>query len=493
MSSRTTRVVVVIIGVLLLTACAPAPTSTPTATLTPTPTATASPTPTATATPTVTPTPTTTPLPAPTGRIVYVSGASGATNLWMIEAACAVAPADCAPVQITDAERDIILAIPHPSSPTKLAYLGPPPSVELPSPPIRHIDRPELYQACLDQRGACRRVLLTPEEAAFYVLEYPDDTYRNDLWRVDIASGGTLPLITQDLPVLHDAYWIPSGAFVTEFDDLNRMIYIQKDPEPGSVAEEIACAGYPEGGIVVDSPTAWMSWSPASPEGDIGGARLAAACRATHETISGPAYIMASVLNAYDVTERRALIELPDPLPVAQMDMFPFWLPDGVTILFTRADVSRQDLLTPDSLMTLGPRRIWYVNTDTGDRGLVLRGADPNLNYEALGWMGDKLLIRQTPYQPVTLPADDLWAWEDALQKNVEATFWLMDPETFVLSPAGQVAPYVPGAPIPVQREDRSPDGLWRAFEREGALWLADPEGREYRLASNAFRPVWIP
>ncbi|GAB4455868.1 MAG: hypothetical protein Kow00120_25320 [Anaerolineae bacterium] len=478
-----------ILAAVALAACGPEPTATPTATLTPTATDTPTPTatPTATPTPTVTPTASTTPLPPPTGRIVYVSGASGAVNLWMVEARCAVAPIDCAPVQLTDAARDIILAVPHPSSPTKLAYLGPAPAEALPAPPVRHIDRPELYQACLDQPGACKRVLLTPEEAALYVLEYPDDAYANDLWRVDIATGNTQPLhVEPGPPALHDAYWIPDGTFVTEFDALNRFVRIQPNPEPGSVAEEIACAAYPEGGIVVGSETAWLSWSP-------DGSRVAAACRVTQDTISGPTYIMASVLNAYNVAQRRPIEPLPDPLPVAQLDALPFWLPDGVTILFTRADVSRQDLLTPDSLMTLGPRRLWYINTETGDRGLVLQGADPNTNYEALGWMGDRLLVRQTPYQPVTLPADDIWAWEDALQANVEAIFWLMDPETFTLEPAQQIAPQVPGPPIKVNSEDRSPDGQWRVFEREGGLWLEDPEGRTFNLAANAFRPVWLP
>lgn len=474
----------------LLAACAPAPAPTPTLTAAPPPTATASPTPTETPRPSPTPTPQPTALPAPTGRIVYVSAASGAINLWMVDAACAVSAAACAPTPITDSARDLLLAVPHPSSPTRLAYLGPPPAVALPAPPVRHIDRPEIYQLCLDQPGACRRVFLTLEEAAFFVLGTLDGGATRDVWRVDIATGATLPLLIASLggeaSTLHDAYWTPDGFFATEFDGFNRVVRLQAEPEPGRVGAEIACAGYPEAGLVVDSPTAWLSWSP-------DGARLAAACRVTQETISGPAHVMASVLNAYHVRERRPLIALPDPLPVAQMDMMPFWLPDGVTIVFTRADVSRQDLLTPDSLMTLGPRRLWYVNTDTGDRGLVLSRIDQNANYDALGWMGDRLLIRQTPYQPVTLPADDLWAWDDALRQNEDAIFWLMDPHTFEVAPVEQVAPYVPGPPILTYREDRSPDGVWRVFEREGALWLADIEGREFRLVENGFRPVWVP
>jgi hypothetical protein len=473
---------VLFVPLVILVACAqPTPTPTATATLTLSPT----PIPTDTPTPTLIPTPTA--FPPPNGRIVYISAQSGAANLWMVEPGCALGEGECAPVQITDAAQGILLAIPHPSSPTRLAYLGPSPSVELPSPPIRHIDRPDVYQACLDQPGACRRVLLTPEEAAFYVLEFPDGQYTHDLWRVDIATGATLPLhIDPGPPTLHDAYWLPDGTFVTEFDGFNRMVVHQQDPEPGRQGETIACAGYPEAGMVVDSEHAWLSWSPAE------GARLAAACRITQDTVSGPTYVMGAVLNAYDVARRRPLIELPDPLPMAYLDMRPFWLPDGVTLIFTRADISRQDLLTPDSLMTLGPRVLWYVNTDTGDRGVVLPGADPNWNYEALGWMGDRLLVRETPYQAVTLPADDIWAWEDVLQRNEGAVFWLLDPATFALTPTDQVAPSLPGAPIPVQREDRSPDGAWRVFERGGGLWLGGPDGREHLLVEGSFRPVWV-
>ncbi len=477
------------------TATLPPPTHTPTHTPRP-PTATITKTPlqptdthtprppSATPTSPPTATPTQTNIPGPAGYIIYVAEQDGVRNLWMLTAGCIFADTAnaCTPTPVTDATDGIILALPHPDSPTHLAYLGPAPLIELPE-TIKHIDRPELYAACVAEHGACRRVLLTPEEAALYVLDYPGNAQSGDLYRVDIASGDTLPLYAEEgAPVMHDAYWLPDGTFIEELDGLNRIIVHSQDPEPHSAASGIACAGYPEAGYVVGSESAWLSWTP-------DGARIAAACRLVQETMSGTTHVLGAVLNIYDLAEDKALITPPEPAD-APLDMAPFWLPDGETVVFTRAAIMRgAGATTPDSPVTLGPRAVWAFDVTTGQSDALI--ADSARNYTALGWVGDMLLVRETPYTEETYPQDDVWAWDAVLQRDDGAVYWLMDPHTNELTASAADTPHIPGAPCPVRRESETPDGAWVVAEREGALWLLDTMGNVYRLIEHGSYPVW--